>query len=270
MAKYQVKITAVSDRAWFALGKALRTVAGLSWLESRRLRRYLLKVDDSTEELVHLPCVLVAGIDGATADHAAGLLRKAGAIVSVEEATVQQPMLLCPKANQRYQWDAMLGARPIMDQPPSRKRSVARRIAWTALFWAWLSGVLSGFVVEAAPAGGPKLVWAISWLPYGAVVGAAYGALWGLLKGIGRLSDRAAFLLVASWFMALMAQHSSSKLYADFSSNSVLGRTLLGAIYGAILVAVVWLMGWLLRLLWVGFVRLFRLPPASSQGGSGA
>ena len=83
MPKYQVNITAVSDRAWFTLGKALRMVAGLGWLDARRLSRYVLAVDRDTEQYIHLPCVLVAGIDRATADHAAGLLREAGATVSV-------------------------------------------------------------------------------------------------------------------------------------------------------------------------------------------
>jgi hypothetical protein len=86
MPTYEVNITAVSDRAWFDLRKALQMVAGLGWLDARRLSRYVLAVDRNTEQYIHLPCVLVAGIDRARADHVAGLLRQAGATVSVEES----------------------------------------------------------------------------------------------------------------------------------------------------------------------------------------
>jgi hypothetical protein len=259
MPKYQVAVTAVSDRAWFALGKALRMIAGLGWLDAGRLSRYLLEVDDSTEELVHLPCVLVAGIGRTTADHVAGLLREAGATVSVEESTVQQPMLLCPKANQRYRWDTLL-AKPVVDQPLSAKRGVARQVVWRALCVAGITAVISGIGVETTPAEGSKLVWVTSWSLYGAVLGAVYGATWGLLKGIGRLSEWPKTILFLSWGMALMAAQHTSTPYPGpgFAIKSTLGRALFGAIAGVILGAVVWFGVWLLRRMCLGLLRLFR------------
>lgn len=259
MAKYQVNITAVSDRAWFRLGKALRMVAGLGWLDARRLSQYLLKVDDSNEELVHVPCVLVAGIDRAMADHVAGLLGEAGATVSVEESTVQQPMFLYPKANQRYRWDNLL-AKPVVDQPLSAKRRVARQVVWTALCVALVTAVIAGVGVETTPAGESKPIWVTSWSLYGAVLGALYGAIWGLLKGIGRLGYWAENILFFSCGMALLAALHTSTQYPSpgFAINSTFGRTLFGALVGVIVGAVVSFAVWLFRRICLALLRSFR------------
>jgi hypothetical protein len=247
MPTYQVNITAVSDRAWFDLRKALRMVAGLGWLDAKRLSRYLLKVDDSTEEMVHLPCVLVAGIDRATAEHVAGQLREAGATISVEESAVEQPMLLCPKANQRYRWDDLL-VKPVVDQPISAKRRVARQVVSTSLCVAGIMAVIAGVGVETTPAGESRLIWVTSSSLYGAVLGAVYGATWGLLKGIGRLSVWLQTILFFSGGMALLAALHTSKPYPQaFPIDSTLGRTLFGAILGAVVGAAISFVVWLLR-----------------------
>jgi hypothetical protein len=259
MPTFQVNITAVSDRAWFDLRKALQMVAGLGWLDARRLSRYVLAVDRNTEQYLHLPCVLVAGIDRTTADHVAGLLREAGATVSVEESTVQQPMLLCPKANRRYRWDALL-AKPVVDQPLSAKRRVARQVAWRALCVAWIMAVISGIGVETTPADGSKLVWVTSWSLYGAVLGAFYGGVGGLLNGIGRLTEWAETTLFFSGGMALLSMLHTSKPYPGpgFSIDSALGRTLFGAILGAVVGAVISFGIWLLRRTCLALLRLLR------------
>jgi hypothetical protein len=259
MAKYQVSITAVSDRAWFDLRKALQMVAGLGRLDARRLSRYVLAVDRNTEQYLHLPCVLVAGLDRATADHVAGLLRQAGATVSVEESTVQQPMLLCPKANQRYRWDDLL-AKPVVDQPLSAKRRVARQVVWRALCVACVTAVISGIGVETTPAEGSRLVWVTSWSLYGAALGALYGAVWGLLKGIGRLSEWAKTILFFSGGMALLALRHTGKPYPGpgVSIDSTLGRTLFGAISGVVAGAVISFGAWLLRRTCLALLHLFR------------
>jgi hypothetical protein len=247
MPKYQVKITAVEDRTWFALGKALRMVAGLGRLDARRLSRYLLKVNDSTEELVHLPCVLVAGIDRETANHVAGLVRQAGATVSVEESTAQQPMLLCPRANQRYRWDDFL-AKPVVDQPLSAKRRVARQVVWRALCVAWVMAVIAAI-------GTSRQLWL-----YAAVLGAIYGAVWGSLKEIGRLSEALKTILFFSGGLALLSMLHTSKPYPSqgFSIDNALGRTLFGALSGAIVGAVLSFVGWLLRRMCLALLHRLR------------
>jgi hypothetical protein len=258
MPTFQVNLTEVSDRAWFALRKALRMVAGLGWLDARRLSRYVLAVDRNTEQYLHLPCVLVAGIDRATADHVAGLLRQAGATVSVEESTLQQPMLLCPKVNQRYRWDNLL-AKPVVDQPLSARR-VARHVVWTALCVACILAVIAGVGVETTPAEGSKLIWVTNWSLYGAVLGAVYGAIWGLLKAIGRLSVWLQAILWFSCGMALKAALHTNKPYPSqgFSIDSALGRTVFGAILGAVAGAVIWFGVWLLRRMCLALLHVFR------------
>jgi uncharacterized membrane protein len=246
MPTFQVNITAVSDRAWFDLRKALQMVAGLGWLDARRLSRYLLKVDDSKEELVHLPCVLVAGIDRATADHIAGLLGEAGATVSVEESTVQQPMLLCPKVNQRYSWDALWN-KPVVDQPLSAKGRVARQVVWRALCVAWIMAVIAAI-------GASRQLWL-----YAAVLGAVYGAVGGLLKVIGRLTQWADTTLFFSGGMALLSMlHTSTPYPQAFPIASTLGRTLFGAILGAVVGAAISFVVWLLRRMCLALLHRLR------------
>jgi hypothetical protein len=259
MPKYQVTITAVSDRAWFDLRKAIQMVAGLGWLESRRLSRYVLAVDRNTEQYIHLPCVLVAGIDPATADHVAGLLREAGATVCVVESAVQQPMLLCPKLNHRYRWDDLWN-KPVVDQPLSPLRRVGRHVVWRALSVGWIMAVIAGIGVETAPAGESKLIWVTSWSLYGAVLGAVYGAIWGLLKGFGLLSEALKTILFFSCGMALLsALHTSTPYpFPGFAIKSPLGRALFGVLTGAIAGAVVCFGVWLVHRMCLALLRLFR------------
>ena len=113
MPKLQITITALSDSAGYTLPKTLRIVAGLSFGHSRALYRYLLATDDRQERFIHLPCVLIAGVTGEVAEHAANLLRDAGATVTVEESTIPNPMLPSPRAGHRYQWNWLIGPRRI-------------------------------------------------------------------------------------------------------------------------------------------------------------
>ena len=103
MAKFQVKITAAGTKV-VPLIKTLRLVADLGLGEAKHLSDYLRD---------HAPCVLVAGVDQEVADHAAGLLREAGADVAVEESSVDGPMLLCPEANERYRWSWLSGPKSV-------------------------------------------------------------------------------------------------------------------------------------------------------------
>ena len=99
MSKYQVKIVSTGINV-VPLVKSLRLVADLGLGDAKHISDYLRS---ST------PCVLVAGVDREVADHAAGMLREAGADAVVEASPYDVPMLLCPEANQQYRWHWLTG-----------------------------------------------------------------------------------------------------------------------------------------------------------------
>jgi ribosomal protein L7/L12 len=103
MAKFQVKLMS-PDTKVVPLVKTLRLVADLGLGDAKHLSDFLRS---------SAPCLLVAGVDREVADHAAGLLREAGAEVVVEESSIEVPMLLCPEANQRYRWSWLGGPTPV-------------------------------------------------------------------------------------------------------------------------------------------------------------
>jgi hypothetical protein len=106
MPKSQVKIVSPGTKV-VSLVKTLRLVADLGLGDAKNLSDYLRG---------KVPCVLVAGVDREVADHAASLLREAGAEVAVEDSSIEVPMLLSPEANQRYQW-TWLGKRTPVTMP---------------------------------------------------------------------------------------------------------------------------------------------------------
>lgn len=103
MSKFQIRVTSTGSKI-VPMVKTLRLVADLGLGEAKGLSDYLCD---------HAPCVLVAGVSWEVADHAAKLLREAGAEVVVEESSLGAPMLLCPEADQRYQWNWLRGPRPV-------------------------------------------------------------------------------------------------------------------------------------------------------------
>ncbi len=106
MSKFQVHVTSAGAKV-IPLVKTLRLVADLGLGEAKSLSDYLRD---------HAPCVLVAGVSREVADHAAGLLREAGAEVVIEESSLTAPMLLCPEADQRYRWNWFAGPTPMQRQ----------------------------------------------------------------------------------------------------------------------------------------------------------
>jgi len=99
MAKFQIRIISLSAQLVPQV-KALRLIANLSLQDAKRLLDYLRD---------HAPCVLVAGIDREVADYAASLLREAEMDATVEESSIDVPMLLFPSANQQYRWNWLSG-----------------------------------------------------------------------------------------------------------------------------------------------------------------
>lgn len=100
MTKYQVRVQSLPEKV-VLLVKSLRLVADLGLRDAKELSDYLSS---------SLPCLLVVGIDYGVAEHIVSLLQEAGASAIVEESSLTQPLLLCPKANQRYQWHWLTGA----------------------------------------------------------------------------------------------------------------------------------------------------------------
>lgn len=103
MSKFQVQVVSVSSKT-VPLVKTLRLVADLGLAEANSLSDYLQQ---------HTPCVLMSGINQEVADHVAKLLREVGANIRVETSSIETPMLLYPKANERYKWHWFYGPTPV-------------------------------------------------------------------------------------------------------------------------------------------------------------
>jgi ribosomal protein L7/L12 len=104
MSKYQVTVTSVPDNV-VSLVKSLRLVADLGLKDAKDLADYLSRSSSDG-------CVLVAGIGQGVADHIALLFREAGGAAEVKESPIQAPMLLCPKADEKYAWHWFHGPAP--------------------------------------------------------------------------------------------------------------------------------------------------------------
>jgi ribosomal protein L7/L12 len=107
MASYQVRVQALGDRV-VASVKTLRLVADLGLRDAKGLTDYIAS---------HAPCVLIAGVEQGVAAHVVDLLKEAGAVATVEESELREPMLLCPEANQRYRWHWLSGPTPVEAAP---------------------------------------------------------------------------------------------------------------------------------------------------------
>jgi hypothetical protein len=97
MATQQIRISKVpGDRVRFV--KALRLIGGRSSLKH------------ASDLAIHLerfqPSIIVAGIDPDVAAHIADELRHAGAEVTVEDCSINTPMLCSPDVNEKYSWRA--------------------------------------------------------------------------------------------------------------------------------------------------------------------
>lgn len=84
--------------------KTIRLVADLGAFDAALVFAYLRG---------RAPCVLVAGVSDEVAEHAANLLREAGAEVVVEASSLDVPTVLRPQADRRYRWHWFRGSIPI-------------------------------------------------------------------------------------------------------------------------------------------------------------
>ncbi|WP_413774003.1 ribosomal protein L7/L12 [Nostoc sp. MG11] len=94
MSKFQIRVISIGSKEAPCV-KAIRLVTNLGAFDSALVSVYLRD---------HAPCVLVAGVSGEVAEHAANLLREAGAEVVVEASSIEAPIVLRPQADQRYRW----------------------------------------------------------------------------------------------------------------------------------------------------------------------
>lgn len=104
MSKYQVTVTTVPDNI-ISLVKSLRLVADLGLKDAKDVADFLRSSGSDG-------CVLVAGVEQEVADHVAALFHEAGGNAEVQESSIVAPMLLCPKANEKYAWHWLRGPTP--------------------------------------------------------------------------------------------------------------------------------------------------------------
>jgi ribosomal protein L7/L12 len=103
MSKFQIRIISIGSNETPLL-KTIRLVADLGALDAASVFSYLQD---------RAPCVLVAGVNSEVAEHAANLLRSAGAEVVVEASSLEVPTVLRPQTDRRYRWHWFRGAIPV-------------------------------------------------------------------------------------------------------------------------------------------------------------
>ena len=96
MNKYQITVTTVPDNI-VPFVKSLRLVANLRLKDANDLADFMRS--NRSESYV-----LLAGVDQEVADHVAVLIHKAGGNAEVARSSIAAPMLLCPKAKEKYAW----------------------------------------------------------------------------------------------------------------------------------------------------------------------
>lgn len=96
MSRHQIRVDDLpTDRN--RMISAARLIGRLGLTEASDLVRHLEECG---------PSVVVAGIEQDVADHIAGVLREAGATVSIESSSIATPMLCAPAVNAKYTWGA--------------------------------------------------------------------------------------------------------------------------------------------------------------------
>lgn len=109
MSKFQIRVLSIASKeALFT--KTVRLVTNLGAYDSSLLSIYLRD---------HVPCILIAGVSGEVAEHAASLLREVGPEVVVKASSVEVPIVLRPQADRRYRWHWFSGPVPLKGEPDS-------------------------------------------------------------------------------------------------------------------------------------------------------
>jgi hypothetical protein len=96
MSKYQIRVDSLpTDRT--KMISAARLIGHMGLTEASNLVRHLEEFNQS---------LVVAGVEQDVADHIAGVLREAGASISIECSSINTPMLCAPEVNAKYTWGA--------------------------------------------------------------------------------------------------------------------------------------------------------------------
>jgi ribosomal protein L7/L12 len=103
MSKFQIRVISIGSNE-AALIRTIRLVTDLGAFDAALVFAYLRDCDR---------CILVAGVSGKVAEHAANLLREAGAEVVVEASSSEVPTVLRPQVDRRYRWHWFRGSIPI-------------------------------------------------------------------------------------------------------------------------------------------------------------
>jgi ribosomal protein L7/L12 len=103
MSKFQIQVISIGSNETPLL-KTIRLVDDLGALDAALVFSYLQD---------RAPCVLVAEVNSEVAEHAANLLRSAGAEVVVEASSLEVPTVLRPQADRRYRRHWFRGAIPV-------------------------------------------------------------------------------------------------------------------------------------------------------------
>jgi ribosomal protein L7/L12 len=91
---FQIRVMAIGSNEALLI-RTIRLVTDLEAFDSAVVVAYLRD---------RAPCILVAGVNSEVAEHAANLLREAGAEVVVEASSLEIPIVLRPQVDQRYRW----------------------------------------------------------------------------------------------------------------------------------------------------------------------
>jgi hypothetical protein len=94
MSKFQIRVISIGSNE-AQLIRTIRLITDLRAFDSAVVFAYLRDRDR---------CVLVAGVSSDVAEHAANLLRSAGAEVVVEASSLEVPTVLRPQVDRRYRW----------------------------------------------------------------------------------------------------------------------------------------------------------------------
>ncbi|MEO0985012.1 MAG: ribosomal protein L7/L12 [Cyanobacteria bacterium J06639_14] len=101
--QFQVVIEALPNRHIPAL-KAIREMLGLGLKESKELLAYVKS---------SCPCILIAGVDKTVAEDFISRLTRAGVDAKIQESSISNPMLVCPKIDPKCQYHWLFGLQSI-------------------------------------------------------------------------------------------------------------------------------------------------------------
>ncbi len=84
--------------------RVMREIAGIGLKEAKELLTYLK---------ANCPCVLMTGVEKNLAETITNRLINVNVVAQVQTSSISNPMLVCPKFDQRYQYHWLFGLQSI-------------------------------------------------------------------------------------------------------------------------------------------------------------